>query len=125
MNQEELLLWNIREKQRKKRKSDDEVDEDFVFENVPKFKQAHARVVNTSIDLSTDTHSDNNYKLGSNLSGNTASSTNTSSQSSTQMHLLKIYQLLMWLHQLLQLQKYKLHQIAQQYQVLLQLLVLH
>jgi hypothetical protein len=84
MNQEELLLWNIREKQRKKRKSDDEVDEDFVFENVPKFKQAHARVVNTSIDLNADTHSDNNYKLGSSLSGNTASSTNTSSQSSTQ-----------------------------------------
>ena len=84
MNQEELLLWNVREKQRKKRNSDDEVDEDLVFENVPKFKQAHARVVNTSIDLSTDTHSDNNYKLSSSLSGNTASTTNTSPQLSSQ-----------------------------------------
>jgi len=80
MNQEELLLWNEREKQRKKRSTDDELDEDLVFENVPKFKQAITRAANTSTDFSVDVQTkDDNYKLSSSLIGNDSLSINTNS----------------------------------------------
>ncbi|ABB44085.1 hypothetical protein Suden_0806 [Sulfurimonas denitrificans DSM 1251] len=89
MNQEELLLWNIREKQRKKRSTDDELDEDLVFENVPKFKQAPARAANTSTNFNVDTQTnfDDNYKLSSSLTGNASLSVNDASQQSSTQNI--------------------------------------